>query len=255
MNCVSANVKPSQSNMLVRNFKMFEEVENAGSEISYRCNNCRNCKASEEHARVDMMSVKKEVEQDVINKSVTVDTDRRITSALLPLIYNSFHKLAPNKDKALHIYDQQVDKLNQNPQDNKDVIQSEAKLQSLRYVGFVRNLTPEQPEMLTKNPVQNFVPWSSVWNGNSISTPCRLVFDASQPTASGTSVNDILAKGKNDMNKLVEIVIRWSTHKTGFHTDVKRMFNTVQLQEAHWCFQRYIWQNELDNKKRYQKRK
>ena len=33
MNCVSKTVKPSQNNMFVRNFKMFEEVENAGSEI------------------------------------------------------------------------------------------------------------------------------------------------------------------------------------------------------------------------------
>ena len=103
--------------------------------------------------------------------------------------------------------------------------------------------------MLTKNPVQNFIPWRAVWNSNSISTPCRLVFDASQPTASGTSLNDILAKGKNNMNKLVEIVICWSTHKIGFHTDVKKMYNTVQLREKHWCFQRYIWQNELDNRK------
>ena len=44
MNRVSKNVKPSQNNMLVRSFKMFEEVDNAGSEISYRCNSCRNCK-------------------------------------------------------------------------------------------------------------------------------------------------------------------------------------------------------------------
>ena len=34
MNRVSKSVKPSQSNMLVRNVKMFEEVENAGSKIS-----------------------------------------------------------------------------------------------------------------------------------------------------------------------------------------------------------------------------
>ena len=34
MNRVTKNVEPSQSNMLVRNFKMFEEVENAGSKIS-----------------------------------------------------------------------------------------------------------------------------------------------------------------------------------------------------------------------------
>ena len=155
MNCVSKNVKPSQSNMLVRNFKMFEEVENAESEISYRCNNCRISKACKEHARADMMSVKEEVEQDVINKSVTVDTDRRVTTALLPLMFNPLYKLAPNKDKALRIYNQQVKKLNQKPQDKEDVIQSEAKLQSLGHVEFVRNLTPEQQEMLTKNPAQN----------------------------------------------------------------------------------------------------
>ena len=73
MNCVRESVEPSQSNMLVRNVKMFKEVENAGCEISYRCNNCRNCKACKEHSQADMMSVKEEVEQDVINKSVTVD--------------------------------------------------------------------------------------------------------------------------------------------------------------------------------------
>ena len=77
-----------------------------------------------------MMSVKEEVEQDVINKSITVDTDRRIKTALLPLMLNLLHKHAPNKDKALCIYNQQVKKLNQNLQDKKDVIQSEAKLQS-----------------------------------------------------------------------------------------------------------------------------
>ena len=45
MNYASKNVKPSQNNMLVRNLKLFEEVENAGSEIFYICNNCRNIKA------------------------------------------------------------------------------------------------------------------------------------------------------------------------------------------------------------------
>ena len=59
-----------------------------------------------------MMSVKQEVEQDVINKSVTADIDRRITTAWLPLMFNPLHKLVPNKDKALRIYNQQVKKLN-----------------------------------------------------------------------------------------------------------------------------------------------
>ena len=72
---------------------MFEEIENARSEISYRCNNCKNFKACKGHSRADMISGKKEVEQDVINKSVTVDIGRRITTALLPLMFNLLHKL------------------------------------------------------------------------------------------------------------------------------------------------------------------
>ena len=77
--------------------------------------------------------------------------------------------------------------------------------------------------------MQNFIPWRAVWNGNSISAPCRLVFDASLPIASGWSWNDILAKVKNSMNKLIKIVICWSIHKTAFHTDIKKMYKSVKL--------------------------
>ena len=88
-----------------------------------------------------------------------------------------------------------------------------------------------------------------MWNGNSISTSCRLIFDASQPTASGWSLNDILAKGKNNMNKLVEIVICWSMHKIGYHTSMKKMYNSVKLVEDDWCLQEYIWQKDLYQRK------
>ena len=103
--------------------------------------------------------------------------------------------------------------------------------------------------MLRNNPIQNLILWHAVWNGNSISTPCHIVFDASQPASSGISLNDILAKGKNNMNKLAEIDICSSSHKAAFHTDTKKMYNSVQLREEHWCLQRYIWQNELDKGK------
>ena len=48
------------------------------------------------------------------------------------------------------------------------------------------------------------------------------------------------------MNKLVEIVIWWSMHKVGFHTDIKNMYNSVKLVEDDWCLQQYIWQKDLD---------
>ena len=51
------------------------------------------------------------------------------------------------------------------------------------------------------------------------------------------------------MNKLVEIVIWWSMHKVGFHTDIKNMYNSVKLVEDDWCLQQYIWQKDLDPRK------
>ena len=50
----------------------FEEVENAASEILYRCINCRNCLKCRNGEQIEYISVKEEVEQDLISKSVMV---------------------------------------------------------------------------------------------------------------------------------------------------------------------------------------
>ena len=38
-------------------------------------------------------------------------------------------------------------------------------------------------------------------------------------------------------------------HRVGLHTDIQKMYNCVKLKELDWCFQRYIWQAELDAQK------
>ena len=228
--------------------KRFEAIENAASEILYRCINCRKCQKCRNGERIEYISMREEIEQDLINNSVTVDLDRGITTARLPLLEDPVVKLVPNKSKALAVYNAQVRRLAKHPRDKEDVLLSEAKLQSLGHVDYVRNLPQSQQDMLRQNPIQNYIPWSSVWKDNSISTPCRIVFNASMPTGSQISLNDILAKGRNNMNKLVEVFIRWRSHPFAFHTDIQKMYNAVQLFEEDWCLQRYIWQNQLDPK-------
>ena len=49
------------------------------------------------------------------------------------------------------------------------------------------------------------------------------------------------------MNKLVETTIRWMIHKYAFHTDIQKMYNTIKLNEEHWCYQLYLWDNELSS--------
>ena len=47
------------------------------------------------------------------------------------------------------------------------------------------------------------------------------------------------------MNKLVEVVIRWMSHKYAFHTDIQKIYNTIKLVEDDWCYQLYLWDNNL----------
>ena len=98
-----------------------------------------------------MLSIKEEIEQDIINSSVKVNFEKQITTASLPLMHNPVIKLAQNKDIVLKVYNQQVKKLNKNPKDKADVIESEAKLQSLGHVEYVKNLSTMQQDMLRTN--------------------------------------------------------------------------------------------------------
>ena len=102
-------------------------------------------------------------------------------------------------------------------------MESERKMQKLGFVDKLERSTSSQKEAVKNSRTQYFIPRRAVWNSNSLSTPCRLPFDASQVTTSGYSLNSILAKCRNNMNKLIEILIRWLTHRFGFHTDISKM--------------------------------
>ena len=127
--------------LVTRNSKIFEDAENAGSQITYRCVHCRDCKECKISESIESISLKEEVEQHLINQSVSVDLNNRISHASLPLLHNPETKLANNKHKALKVYFQQLRKLDKEPSDKKYVIASEAKLQSMGYVDYVENDT------------------------------------------------------------------------------------------------------------------
>ena len=61
----------------------------------------------------------------------------------------------------------------------------------------------------------------------------------------GISLNDLLAKGTNSMNLLVEIMIRWTTYLFAFHTDIQKMYNAILLHVKFWCYQMYYWRDDL----------
>ena len=101
--------------------KTFVIVEKAGTEISYRCVDCRNCKECKKSDRIEAISIEEEVEQSVIERSVVVDIEKGRTVAKLPFMKNPVLRLRPNEGIAIKIYQAQIRKLVKNPIDMEEV--------------------------------------------------------------------------------------------------------------------------------------
>ena len=229
-----------------KNFSKFESIECAGTEISYRCVRCRGCLACKTSGKVDSVSVQEEIEDEVVQRSVTVHLEKGFVVARLPFLCDPSSKLAPNYHAALKIYKLQVKRLNASPKSKVAVISAFQKLRDLNFVAFVEDLNIDQQEKVRSSKVQHFLPWRVVTNKNSVTTPVRPVFDASHPTSTGFSINHTLAKGKNHMNNLVMMFIRWGIRRFAFHTDVQKMYNSIRLHEDDWCYQLFLLNSELD---------
>lgn len=74
---------------------------------------------------------------------------------------------------------------------------------------------------------------------------CRIVFNASNIIDGGYSLNSILVKGRNIINNIVQIFIRWKIRVAVIHNDVQKIYNTVKLQQEDWCLQRYLWEENI----------
>ena len=144
--------------------KQFDEIENAGTEINFRCVECRACLKCKNSTRLDALSVQEEIEQGIIERCVHVDVSQGITTAKLPFVTEPDSRLMPNENVALKVFRGQVIKLNANPEEKLAVVESEGKLQSLGFVDYVSNLNDEDKNLISASAVKYFIPWRAVWN-------------------------------------------------------------------------------------------
>lgn len=161
-----------------KNVKRFEEIEAAGTEVTYRCVDCRGCKKCLSGPISESLSIQEEHEQSLIEKCVNVDTDLGITMAKLPFILDPDTHLVDNEHVALRVYQSQLKILNDRPDDKKSVLLFEQKLHDMGCVDYVENLEASQRELILGDLTRYFIPWRPAWS-ESATTPYRLVFDAS----------------------------------------------------------------------------
>ena len=95
--------------------------------VSYRCVKCRGCPDCKNSGNIECISIQEEVEQAVIDKSVTVNLELGYTQAKFPFLTNPKYRLGTNVNIARSIYFGQVRKLNENPKDKEDLLKAKKK--------------------------------------------------------------------------------------------------------------------------------
>ncbi|XP_060783164.1 uncharacterized protein LOC132890373 [Neoarius graeffei] len=82
-------------------------------------------------------------------------------------------------------------------------------------------------------------------NPHSVSTPVRLVWNSSQKY-SGLSLNDILIKGPDVLNPIRGVLLRFRTGVFTALGDIRKMYNSVWLEEREVHLHRFLWRDTED---------
>ena len=182
---------------------VFDFTEQFGTEVSYRCVRCRNCSKCRQGETLETVSLKEEQEQFLIDQSVTFLPEKQLLLAKLPFTSDPSVSLRPNRFTAEKILESQIRQLQKNEPARIDVLAAHEKLRSRAFVVPLTDLPPEiQSQLLDDQQTSYIIPWRSVWKATSLSTPCRMVFDASSKTPGRDSLNNILAKGENNLAQI-----------------------------------------------------
>ena len=112
-------------------------------------------------------------------------------------------------------------------------------LQGYLSQGHAQQVTTQEMEMPTQQTY--YLPMHSVFKQSSTSTKMRIVFDASCPSSSGASLNDLLAVGPTLHPNLDRILIRFRSYRVALSGDIKQMYREVLLSPQDRQQHRFVW--------------
>ena len=215
--------------------------------VNYRCSSCSKCVKCLQSNRTKTMSLQESIEQDVIVKSIKIDTPGKRVWVSYPFTQEPIEFLkkyhnggSDNRYQAIKAYKQQCRK----PEKVKDGIRlAHQELVDKGFMTPLSNLSCEQQKQIKDHAFKHFYPWSSVVK-DSISTPVRLVVDPSR-----TGLNNILAKGENNMAKIYEVVVRNRCKREIFTSDISKLYNQLHLEDSALPYSLFLFSSDLDQDK------
>ncbi|XP_046810948.1 uncharacterized protein LOC124420806 [Lucilia cuprina] len=88
-----------------------------------------------------------------------------------------------------------------------------------------------------------YLPHHAVLKPDSTTTKLRVVFNASNPSANGNSLNDLLYPGPILQADLTILILRWRLFRYVFNADIEKMYRQILVNPSQTSFQRIIFRS------------
>lgn len=110
------------------------------------------------------------------------------------------------------------------------------------YVDFMRDYLSSGHMTLCQSPPHHDTPhYYLPHHGIVKDGKLRVVFNASAPTSTSSSLNSILHQGPKLHNNICDIILNFRRHAIVFSCDIKQMFRQVLIKESDQLFQLIFW--------------
>ena len=244
--CIKVITETNQVMTVQSELRKFFERQEAGLDTTFRCIKCRDCKQCLKGAGEERKSMMQEAHQEIIRESVFIDKELNRGVAKLPFITDPTGRLTNNTRLATKRLENVCRKYGSDPEVRDMINAAFDKLISRGHIVYLEDLTTDLQQKIKKAKVSYTIPWDVAFKEDSVTTPARPVFDASSKTPGGNSLNDLLAKGSPDMVRLIDMVLGWRIGPSALIGDIRQFYNSVQLHEDHWQFQKILLKENLD---------
>ncbi|XP_045457859.1 uncharacterized protein LOC123668109 [Melitaea cinxia] len=177
------------------------------------------------------------------NEQTTRQSDGRYI-VRLPMKPDAMEKLGESKQRATAQFLRLEKKLTRNEKLSHD------------YSAFIDEyITLGHMQKVNKidgNPKPSYyLPHHCVIRPDSATTTLRVVFNASSPTSSGLSLNDLMYSGPNLQKDLLSLILKWRLYEIAFTADIEKMFRQIKLHPEDQNLHKIIWREPTKQQTRY----
>jgi hypothetical protein len=107
-------------------------------------------------------------------------------------------------------------------------------------------MTPLGAAEVKRNSPNFYMPQHEVLKQTSFTTKLRVVFNGSEKSSNGVSLNDILITGPKVQDNLADIVQRFRLHRIVMSADVGKMYQQISVHPHDRCLQKILWRKTPD---------